>query len=292
MGQWTAREMNRLWAYDEFVAGVYEDRRLTGPIRDLILLMGWMLWRDPTAPNGDYQGRWWHRVQELTERDAVAGRRRADRSWPGFQQVIADDLPAYYGARFSEYAGRCEGPRLRPYQPRPPAGRCVIPVHPHSGDCQIPDRPPSKSWSDWAEKEIAARDGVCGEPTNAVPVVERDQVTGQDRLHWFCRRHEVAATQLRLDLEVPNRSAPEPVPNRGGLLPCYLQYQDDPLGTRWIEVYRWASGRRDWVPPVWGVKADDWPAPEEAERLEPPPARPTLVVLPGGLLDAVAGREE
>lgn len=63
---------------------------------------------------------------------------------------------------------------------------------------------------------------------------------------------------------------PAPIPNTGGLLPCY--YKAD-----WEKVYSYAS--EHWEPPTYGVCADDWPTAEE--RREHGPRR--LILVPGGI---------
>ncbi|WP_333745728.1 hypothetical protein [Streptomyces sp. IBSBF 2950] len=54
------------------------------------------------------------------------------------------------------------------------------------------------------------------------------------------------------------------MPNAGGLLPCY--YEANWAGL--YEHYTWEG----WEPPVYGVRADDWPVPGK----EPVPQRARL----------------
>jgi len=80
-------------------------------------------------------------------------------------------------------------------------------------------------------------------------------VTGWRIDHWFCTRHKDHADRVRAQVEAAG-PAPEPVPNVGGLIPCYFKGDFERL-------YRDATGRNRyfrWEPPVYGLCADDWPA--------------------------------
>jgi hypothetical protein len=72
-----------------------------------------------------------------------------------------------------------------------------------------------------------------------------------------------------------NAAAPEPIPNAGGLLPCYFEAD-------WVRLYGQHQEWDQWVPPVYGVCADDWPIPGK----EPVPQRARLrLVIGSGDLD-------
>lgn len=107
---------------------------------------------------------------------------------------------------------------------------------------------------------------VCGATAN-IRVIERDMVTGWQRAHWFCRRHSDQAERVKEQVERMGE-APPPIPNRGGLLPCYFQ-------AKAVEkVYRWAD--KYWEPPYYGICADDWPIP--GQQIIPRRPRLSLVV--------------
>lgn len=93
--------------------------------------------------------------------------------------------------------------------------------------------------------------GICGANSHH-RVLEKDPRTGWVIPHWFCRRHTDHAKRVGAQVRDLNEQAPEPIPNRGGLLPCYFT-------APWETVYRrYAPG---WQPPVYGLAADAWPAP-------------------------------
>ncbi|MFI8828910.1 hypothetical protein [Streptomyces sp. NPDC053431] len=63
--------------------------------------------------------------------------------------------------------------------------------------------------------------------------------------------------------------APDPITNRGGLLPCYFDSDR-------VRLYRWAYSWDAWEPPSYGYGADDWPVP--GQDLLPQRVRLRLVV--------------
>jgi hypothetical protein len=97
----------------------------------------------------------------------------------------------------------------------------------------------------------------------------------------YCRRHQEwgrrhKAAQYAADL-------PEPIPNRGGLLPSYLKLKTGDEG--WTRIYQWAAKwtYSRWEPPKkYGLRADDWPTPGKDPEPEPP--RLWLVALDGDLV--------
>ena len=117
---------------------------------------------------------------------------------------------------------------------------------------------------------------MCG-ARGTIHVTEHDPATGWHTLHWYCSRHRQAARRVENQLAAQNEAAPEPIPNRGGLLACYFKAD-------WEAVYRWAVGSW-WTPPSYGISADDWPTPGR----DPLPGHTRLrLVLPigdGGLDD-------
>jgi hypothetical protein len=104
-------------------------------------------------------------------------------------------------------------------------------------------------------------------------VVERDLRTGWETVHWFCTRHKDHAIRVRAQVERAGEP-PVPVPNVGGLLPCYFK-------APWERMY--ASMAPHWEPPIYGLCADDWPTTPEAAQLVP--KRPRLRLIIGDLVD-------
>ncbi|MFF8610874.1 hypothetical protein ACF06X_33750 [Streptomyces sp. NPDC015346] len=159
-----------------------------------------------------------------------------------FQELVRRDLPRYEapGYRWGDdpMQGLCAGPRVRP--------------HP-----------------DGAE-DFRNRLNVCGAPASEY-AVEKQLDTGWHKNHWFCPRHRDHLTRVCTQVAAQNAAAPPPIPNRGGLLPCYFE-------SDWLRVYRWATGHEGWEPPVYGLRADDWPVPGQ----DPLPQRARLRLVLGG----------
>jgi len=87
----------------------------------------------------------------------------------------------------------------------------------------------------------------------------------------YCSRHHEQSDAAWLAEQCRQQAGlPEPLPNRGGLLPCYLPWD-------WMKNYRKASG--NWTPPAVGIRADDWPVLAKVEAADPNP--PRLSVLTG-----------
>lgn len=107
-------------------------------------------------------------------------------------------------------------------------------------------------------------------------------VDGTWRMVRFCSRHREEA-QAANAAEKRRREAglPTPLPNRGGLLPCYLPWD-------WEKNYRKASG--SWEPPAVGIRADDWPVLARVASAETVPPRLSVVV--GGLEQTIPAIEE
>lgn len=157
------------------------------------------------------------------------------------RELIRQDLPRYerpghrWGADPLDRV--CRGPRLRPH-PDPDDFRNTM--------------------------------NLCGAPAQD-KVVEKQLGTGWHVNHWYCRRHSAHLARVREQVKEQNENAPEPIPNRGGLMPCYFD-------SDWLLVYRWAVGWESWEPPVYGVRADDWPVPGK----DPVPQRARLRLVIGG----------
>lgn len=255
-------EMARLQSYDDLCARIWHDRRFPSETRELALAMAWVLLRDPARPESS---EFWAGVRKLVHQPGFRGG-RASRLW----RLVEADAPQYKQADL--YAGGffsrgCEAPRLRAYRPRVrPADphACLMDHHPHLGKCRFttiidlrtaPSTPPPEKTT-------------CG-ASATITVTERDLVTGWARDRHFCRRHADHAQRVSDQIKAAGEP-PAPIPNTGGLLPCY--YKAD-----WEKVYSYAS--EHWKPPTYGVCADDWPTAEE--RREHGPRR--LILVPGGV---------
>lgn len=165
--------------------------------------------------------------------------------------LIREDVPRYEPPGYRHGSDRldrvCRGPRIRPY----------------------PDP------DDWRNTM-----NICGAPAQD-RVLEKQLGTGWHVNHWFCRRHLDHLHRVREQVREQNAAAPDPIPNRGGLMPCYFD-------SDWLRVYRWAYDWDTWEPPVYGVRADDWPVPGK----DPVPQRARLRLVVGSPdLQAPGGHE-
>jgi hypothetical protein len=118
---------------------------------------------------------------------------------------------------------------------------------------------------------MVRRGGPCGRRgTYAFRVT--DPTDGTWRIEGFCSRHGGYAQEVRAAELARSRAGgiPEPLPNRGGLLPCYVNAD-------WPDLY--AQACPGWAPPRVGIRADDWPVMAKIAEFEPP----TLKVLAGGV---------
>lgn len=222
--------------YDYIVAKCYRDPRQTPASRELILLLAWLICRDPARHTDVGKPRSvWERANDVLGVDF--SRRRA----PRLADLMAADAPRYE----MDYAA---GDRQ---------GRA----------CRAP---------------MVRRPGECGQPgVDAFSRVDAD--TGWRSMVWTCRRHEAwAGQQQRIERAKPRV---EPIPNAGGLLPCYFRLDDE----AWVRHYQWAlrwQHVRDWSPPSYGLRADGWPRPgaEPAALAEGEQPRLRLASVDGTLL--------
>ncbi|MFF6903528.1 hypothetical protein [Streptomyces hydrogenans] len=229
--------------FPEIVAAVYEDPRVGHEARELLLAVAYGV--------------------DLARRDKTVTPLKVARRKLGvehgcrarYDRLIAADAPRYeppYAAHAQ--TGICEAPRLRPYKPRPytprqkPTEPAPTPLRPLPPTIEHihPGYTPPRDWR--------TEDGVCG-ATAHLCVLEKAPRTGWVTAHWFCRRHQDHADRVTEQLRAHNEQAPEPVPNTGGLLPCYFKAD-------WARVYQHYSPR--WTPPRYGLCADDWPAFDDA----------------------------
>lgn len=236
-------------SFEEVVSAVYNDRRANLEQRELLLAMAYALY-----------------VSGKKGTDVIREARRVLGSQFGivrYDNLMRSDVPRYEepeetGNWGPSNAPACEAPRLRPYRPRPykPRAQTVPPDVPVLKDEIIARRLPPpivhvdpgyKPPRDWRTE-----DGVCG-AASTHRVLEKDPRTGWITAHWFCKRHKGHADRVAEQVRAQNEAAPEPVPNRGGLLPCYFKAD-------WEKVYRGHAGKY-WTPPKYGLCADDWPTP-------------------------------
>lgn len=241
--------------HDELQAAIWNDERALPPsTREVALAVGWVLHREP-----EHREKLWRRVTQLLGHDGWRWR---------IHESVAADAPRYDPGNWHYGAGECEGPRVRPYKPRRTMDldRCLVSDHhPHLGECQYTiiyggtETPPERDGS------------VCG-AHGTIRVKERDMVTGWLTVHWFCRRHLERSKEVRAQLDARGEP-PEPVPNKGGMLPRYFAGD-------WAKIYALHCGKANqpWQPPYHGVDADEWPVPGKTLI----PKRPRLALVADG----------
>ncbi|MGW3253515.1 hypothetical protein ACWDCX_23515 [Streptomyces fungicidicus] len=244
--------LDRAETYAKTVHRIYGDRRAAPPARELLLAVAYALFVAPGEP-----GRVLNTAARALGRNPSTGR-------PRFDALVADDAPRYEPPRAAAdwgpgQAPGCEAPRLRPYvyRPRRPAT---------SGDAAapVPLRPPPEPVVHVGPGYVPPVDvrnerQICGADSHH-KVLELDPRTGWVLPHWFCKRHVDHAERVAEQVREQNAAAPEPIPNRGGLLPAYFK-------APWEDVYRHYAPA-SWKPPSYGLSADDWPDPGN-----PPSAR-------------------
>lgn len=131
---------------------------------------------------------------------------------------------------------------------------------------------PPEGWPQFraCEAPMVRRGGQCGKRgTTSFRVT--NPADGTWHIASFCSRHEDYSREVAA-METAQRKAggiPEPLPNCGGLLPCYFDWD-------WPDAY--ATAKPGWEPPRVGICADDWPVMAKVAAMEPP----TLSVLEGG----------
>jgi len=258
-------DTGRLAKFDEVTSQAYGDHRLTPGTRELILAMAWVMQRDPEQPS---PGEVFPRVKKLL---GPASRWRPEGRRSRMSELIEADAPRYEPPRQIEMGASqafCEAPRMRAYKPRGHAPRTKpdpalaqpMPIRPlpapivHVMLGHVPPQEPTKQ-------------DTCGATGHAL-VVEKDPRTGWLIAHWFCRRHLDHARRVERQVAEQNESAPEPIPNRGGLLACYFKADFETLYRKHTE---------HWTPPAYGLCADDWPVP----GVDQIPVKPRLRLLLG-----------
>ena len=114
----------------------------------------------------------------------------------------------------------------------------------------------------------------CGKPRHL-----GFRITNPDNGEWrtssWCSKHhdEGRSAQWREQHRAGRDNDPAPNPNRGGVLPCYLDLSN---GGSWVDKYR--AVQPGWEPPKVGVCADAWP---ELAKVHPVTRRPKLALIVG-----------
>lgn len=239
-------------SFPELVQAIYEDPRVGHEARELLLAVAYAV--------------------DLAKReDGVSPLRIARRKLgvehvrkARYDRLIADDAPRYEppeSARNLQFdRPSCEAPRLRPYRPRPakpyqPDPQAPTPIRPYQLPPELAALKAEAMATYTPPRDWRTEDGVCGADSHH-RILEKDPRTGWVTAHWFCKRHKEHADRVAEQVREQNERAPEPVPNAGGLLPCYFKAD-------WEKVYR--HYRRGWEPPKYRLCADDWPSVEEAQ---------------------------
>lgn len=277
-------DLSRLHAYDDLTARIWRDKRCTPGPRELLLAIAWVIARD-----SEYD-----RLRSVSDKECgrylwqqMAVMLGADRGRPRYKQLVADDAPRYEPP--NTWPDRaCEAPRLRTYRPRTTtpiqSPTCLIGKHPHLGACRYtavhseasaaavkqpaPELEPSEICG--ANPKLDTPAGAASLPFH---LIERDPRTGWHIDHWFCSRHRDHYERVKTQLaNAPE--APEPIPNRGGLLPCHFKAD-------WARMY--TLMRPHWTVPVYGIVADDWPGVISGGVT---PRRPGFRLILGELADA------
>jgi hypothetical protein len=218
--------------FADFARQVYSDKRATPMAREMLLAFGYATMVAHSEDERDVHAVW------ATARRAM-GTTPTGRHWR-LDQAIAEDAPRYSSNKDRERRA-CVALRLRPH----------------------PDGP----------DDFRNQLGICGTLADWQHyALEKQPGTGWYKYHWFCKRHLDHLAWVREQLREPNSRAPEPIPNRGGLLPAYFE-------SDWLTVYRHRLDAPDWQPPVYGISADDWPVP--GVEPVPPRARLRLVAVDG-----------
>jgi hypothetical protein len=250
-------------AFASFARRIYADDRADGDARALLLAVAYAITLSG-AGQGDGRSQWTAVRQAL---GIGIGRRRCV---DPLAELVRKDVPRYTSPEYmpggyDSLHRRCQAPRLRPYQTRIPAGA---------------DARTRAAYAKQDAEDFRNAQGVCGEGGQH-GVVEKDPVTGWHTIRYFCNRHHAHAARVAAQVKAQNAAAPAPIPNQGGLLPSYFDAD-------WLRVYRWHSRRKDWQPPVYGLRADDWPTPGRDTPIHHPRLR---LVVGGTELDGETGQD-
>lgn len=236
--------------YEGIVRDIYNDKRASHETRELLLAVAYAVYLTDPADG----------VSPLREARRVLGTNRIGK--PRYNDLVAADAPRYVPPREVEqhaHLSPCEAPRLRPYRQRPakpyqPDPQAPTPIRPYQLPPELAALKAEAMATYTPPRDWRTEDGVCGANSYRC-VEEKDPRTGWVIAHWFCKRHTGHADRVAEQVREQNAAAPEPVPNTGGLLPCYFEAD-------WEKVYRHHAGKF-WEPPKYGICADDWPTPGE-----------------------------
>lgn len=240
--------------FAELAQQIYQDQRADGPSRELLLAFAYVITMQPTDSAKE-------QFRNLRAALGKAGPYVRYDTRDRLRALIEHDLPRYISPEYrpggyDPSKRRCIGPRVRPYKERPyKAEQMSLPAHVEQQNRDAED--------------FRNTSNVCGAPGKH-RVLEKQPGTGWYVWHWFCPRHRDHAVRVTEQVKAQNAAAPEPVPNAGGLMPCYFEAD-------WVRLYRHYT-RDNWEPPVYGVRADDWPVPGK----EPVPQRARLRLVIGG----------
>lgn len=231
---------------------IYQDDRADARSRRLLLAFAYVV----TMQRTDDAKEQWRRIRKALGRD------ERHRYTDPLRALLEHDRPRYVPpderpGGYDPSKRRCIGPRLRAYKERPYKGHQM----------NLPERVAQDKRD---AEDFRNTENVCGAPGKH-RVLEKQVGTGWYRWHWFCPRHQDHARRVQEQVKEQNAAAPEPIPNAGGLLPCYFEAD-------WVRLYRhytWDT----WEPPVYGVRADDWPIPGK----QPVPQRARLSLVIGGM---------
>jgi hypothetical protein len=236
------------------VAAIYEDERVGHEARELLLAVAYAV---------DLAKRE-HGVSALK----VARRKLGTEGYrkARYDRLVANDAPRYELPDQAQErcthvtVPACEAPRLRPYRPHPavpyvPDPDAPVPIRPYTLPPELAALKEESLSNYTPPRDWRTEDGVCGAASHH-RVLEKDPRTGWVTAHWFCKRHKDHADRVTEQVREQNEQAPEPIPNTGGLLPCYFNAD-------WEKVYRHYRPR--WEPPSYGLAADDWPALDNAQ---------------------------
>lgn len=226
---------------------IYQDDRADGPSRELLLAFAYVI----TARDFETPKEMWRQIRKALStphpRMRYASRDRV-------ADLIQHDAPRYIQPEdrpggYDPTTRYCEGPRVVPYRSRLRGAEQMT--------------LPEKVAQDKRDAEDSRNTlNICGAPGKH-RVLEKQPGTGWYLWHWFCPRHQDHAARVTEQVKAQNAAAPEPIPNNGGLLPCYFDANWEGLYKHYVH---W------WEPPVYGVRADDWPIPGK----QPVPQRARL----------------
>jgi hypothetical protein len=236
--------------FAELAQQIYQDQRADAKSRQLLLAFAYVVTMQPT----DSAKEQWSNLRK------ALGRSDRHRYTDFLRDLIEHDRPRYVPpderpGGYDASKRYCVGPRVRAFKERPY----------YADQMTLPERVSQEKRD---AEDFRNTDNVCG-ATGKHRVLEKQPGTGWYVWHWFCPRHRDHAVRVQEQVKAQNAAAPEPIPNAGGLMPCYFEAD-------WVRLYRhytWDS----WEPPVYGVRADDWPIPGK----QPVPQRARLRLVTG-----------